>query len=400
MFGELWLYITVLLIFVGALLGQGSLVAMGFLFFLTGGIARLWSKYGLLRLEYERTLGETRAFIGETVDLTVRVANRKLLPLPWLELRDEVPENLAIEGGKVGPCHIPSRAYLNKTTSMSWYERVGWRYKVHCAARGYYRFGPVRTRTSDLFGFFPKEGRAGGIDYLLVYPQVVPLTQLGLPSKRPFGEQKGGEPIFENPYRVQGVRDYRPSDPLKRIDWKATARRQSLQVRVYEPTITPYFIVFLNIDTFRHSWEGYNPELLERVISVAASVAKWAQDEQCAVGLYANGSFPESDRPIKILPSRAPEQLTRVLEALAMIVPLTTSTIEGLLQTESHSLPFGATLVVITATMSESLLVTLMRQRELGQKVALLTLSTESLPRELEGITVYRMGRNTEEALT
>ena len=63
------------------------------------------------------------------------------------------------------------------------------------------------------------------------------------------------------------------------------------------------------------------PELLERLLSVAGSVATHGFEAGYAIGLVANGSYPESDRPMRVPVGRRSDQLMRVLEALAVIGP-------------------------------------------------------------------------------
>ena len=49
------------------------------------------------------------------------------------------------------------------------------------------------------------------------------LTSLSLPSHSPLGTLRHTQPIFEDPSRVTGKRDYISGDSLRRVDWKATA---------------------------------------------------------------------------------------------------------------------------------------------------------------------------------
>ena len=102
------------------------------------------------------------------------------------------------------------------------------------------------------------------------------------------------------------MRDYQPGDSLRRIDWKATARRGHLQSRVYEPSATLHLLVALNLTTLEQTWSGYDPLLLELAITVAASLATQASQQGQSVGLLTNGSFPEADRPVRLLPGRHP----------------------------------------------------------------------------------------------
>ena len=53
-------------------------------------------------LHYRRRFSETRAFLGETMELTLEVRNRKFLPATWLQIIDIFPERLPMgnpEGG-------------------------------------------------------------------------------------------------------------------------------------------------------------------------------------------------------------------------------------------------------------------------------------------------------------
>lgn len=388
-----WLTTLGVLLIVGLVAWEPAFIALAALIFLAGGLARLWSRHSLDRLQYGRHLGEGRAFVGEQVPLTLSLLNRKLLPLPWVEVRDEFPEKLPPDGVHLAPASKPLVGLLVRSTSLGWYERVDWQYHLTCHERGYYQFGPATLRSSDLFGLFPREKPAVQRDHLVVYPRTVPLVALGLPAQRPFGERRGTERIFEDPGRIAGVRDYRPGDPLRRIDWKATARRQLLQSRVYEPSTTLHLITALNIATLEHTWEGYIPELLERAIVAAASVIRSAFEARYAVGLIANGSFPDADRPIKIPAGRDPDQLLKILEALAMIGPFMISPLEAMLDRESHTFPLGATLVLVTVRLPEELAAALIRIRDEGHQVMVLNCSDEEWGTDISGVPIYTAGR-------
>jgi uncharacterized protein (DUF58 family) len=240
---------------------------------------------------------------------------------------------------------------------------------------------------------FRQDLRRPELDWLVVYPQVLPLEALGFPPKEPLGETKATWRIFEDPTRAVGIRDHRPEDGFRRIHWKASARRQELQVKVYEPTTSYNLVIFLNVATFARHWEGTKPLLLEQTIAVAASVASHAVEERYMVGLMANGSIPHSDQPIKVLPSRRPDQLARVLEALAAVTSFTTSTIESLLLAQSSRLPWGATLVVVTAVVTKDLLAALVHLYGVGRRLVLVSLEDEaSCPYSLPpGIRIFHL---------
>ncbi len=392
-FRDAWLPVGALLILVGFAASQPVISAVGFVVLLIGGISRFWSRHLFDRVSLRRDLAERRVFIGETVPLAIELENRKALPLPWFEWRLALADPLEVEGESLAAHAVPGLSWLVRRGAIGWYERRNWRVTLKPADRGYHQVGPATIASADLLGVFPGHLDDERVDHLLVFPRVYTMEDLGLPADRPFGERKGGSRIFEDPLRIAGLREYRPGDPLRRIDWKATARTGDLTSRVYEPSATQQLYIALNIDTMHHVWEGYLKDELERTVSVAASVAVWAAGQRYAVGLLANGSYPDADRPIRLAPSRARDQLTRILEALAVIQPLTMGDLAGAILREAARIPAGSTVVVVASLVPGSLAGVLSRLAGEGHQVFVLATSDRALEGVPPGIPVHAIGR-------
>lgn len=390
MFNSSWIRFAAMMIILGALVRSNSLIVLATMLLVIIPIAWAWNRVSLWRVNYERSLSEHRVFVGETVDLNIRLNNRKVLPLAWIQIDDRFPLMLAPENKKLAPSHIPMTAYLSNHAALGAFERARWNFRLPCKQRGYYTLGPARIRSGDLFGLFERERESGRTDRLIVYPRIAPMEDWGLPPKDPIGEVKARLPLFDDATRPRGARDYRPDDAPKHIHWRATARRGDLQVKVYDPTISYQWLLFVNIASYEISWQGVDVELLERVISLAASLANFAVEQKYAVGLIANGTWPESDQRLKILPSRDPNHLRHMLEALAAITSFVTTPIETLMRQESASLSWGATLVVITGVVTQDLLAEMIRLRRVGRRLALISLDDKWTPdaAQLEGITI------------
>jgi uncharacterized protein (DUF58 family) len=391
MFNENWVTLAAFAILIGLLFQQSGLLAIALLVLIAAAVGWSWNKYSLHSIEYKRSFSERRAFLGETVDVTVQVTNHKWLPVSWLRIDDEYPQPLTLLDGEAQPSTKPDIGLLSSVMSLRWFDRARWRYRLRCDKRGIYAFGPAHLQSGDLFGLFSSQVDNPTQDWLIIYPAVKPITDVALPPKEPFGPIKGRQWIFEDPSRAVGIRDYGSRDDLKRIHWKATARQQKLQVKVYEPTTTFQLVIFLDMVTLPKPWHGSIPALLERAISAAASIASYAVEKRYQVGLFANGCWPQSDQPLKVLPSRNPNQLTRILEALAAVSAVPTIPIETLLTKESTHLPWGATLLVISAVVSEELLAVMTRLQAAGRRMALVCLEDTPLPLAVPSILVYRV---------
>lgn len=389
-----WLWMTVLLIVAGLAIRRPVLFVVAACLVTVVPVAWLWKRWSLRGVEYVRSFDKLRAFPDETVRMAIRITNRKLLPVTWLETTDEVPHVLPLVRGQLEPTHDPNVGVIRNVLALRWYERYTRRYELSCSARGCYRLGPVHLRSGDLFTLFEEQGMAGDGDRLVVYPRIWPLTELGLPAKEPFGNYRAHWRLLEDPLRTVGIRDYHPEDTLRRVHWKATAHRGQLQVRVYEPAATPTLVVVLNVTTFEHHWQGVLPELFENAVSVAGSLATWAVGQEYKVGLVANGCLPRSDQPIRVAPSRSRGQLATILEALAGVTSFATSSVGGLLRRESPRLLWSATLVVVTAIVTDELSAEMLRLQRAGRPVALVSVAHEAPP-HLEGVTTYHLPPDT-----
>ena len=388
--GRIWFETAALLIAIGLAVHQRAPFVLAACLLTVIPVAWLWNWLSLRRVEYERRFDKRRAFPGETFEMTLRVTNRKLLPLSWLEIKDSVPTALPLLEGVLEPTHVPQVSRLTAVFSLRWYERVNRRYVLQCPARGVFVLGPTDMRSGDIFTLFETRESRKHQDRLIIYPRVWAMDDLGFPSKEPFGERKAYQRLLEDPLRTIGVRDYHPEDSLRRIHWKATARRGELQVRALEPTTTLNLVILLNVATFKHHWQGVIPELLERAISLAASIATWATGRRYKVGLVANGSMPHSDQPIRVPPGRSAGQLSAILEALAAVTSFASLPIHDLLRRESPRLPWGATLVVVTAIVTDELAAAILGLRDAGRRMALVSLAEDSPP-QLDGVVTYHL---------
>ena len=389
-FSEAWVLMALLMTGVGLVFHLGALLTIAVALLVIALCSWLWNRLAFFGLDYRREFSVRRAFVGETVDLKLSVANQKLIPLAWLRIADTFPADLPMSAS-VTRRHDTNQGEFSSFWHLKWRERAERSVTIQAAQRGYYRFGPARLETGDLFGLFHSVHRLDGEQVLIVYPQVTPLVSLGLPLKEPFGDLRTPRFVFEDPTRTVGVRDYHPEDDFRQLHWKATARRQQLQTRVLEPASSHNLLVVLNVATMPQHWQGILPDRLERVISVAASICYHGLEQRWPTGLLANGALPRSDQSLRLLPGRASSQILIILEALAALTPFVTASVEDLIAAEAPRLPWGSTVVVVSAVVTDALAATLLDLQRVGRRVALLSLDPGPLPPALRSVLVYRL---------
>jgi uncharacterized protein (DUF58 family) len=368
--------------------GQTPIVVLTSLLFSSAGFAKLWSHLSLTRISCRRQLSERRVFPGEKINVKLQVANRKPLPLPWIQVDDQIPEAL---GGMHGPPgEKPGSILIRRSAAMLWYSSVKWKYELPCLKRGYYPLGPAVISSGDIFGLYSKFLKTALEDHVIVYPKIFPVGRLSIPSQQPMGESKSEYRVFQDPTRLIGVRDYQRGDSLRHIHWKASARLQSLQVKIFEPTTTFKVALFLSVESFKDS-ESVNEENFELGISVAASVARHIIEQGSPAGVFVNTLRVDSCQAVSLPPSGSRGQLTFILEALAKVTAASSGPFDLFLENEQKVLQAGTTIALIFAKPLETLPVLLHSLRENGFKPLLFLIGEGERFSSWEGIPVHHI---------
>jgi hypothetical protein len=105
---------------------------------------------------------------------------------------------------------------------------------------------------------------------------------------------------------------------------------------------------------------------------VAASLANAGLEARHPVGLFTNNSVRDASRRVRLPASRHNSQMVRLLETLAQMTHFTLMPLDQLLRLEAPNLPFGASIVAVSAIASEAILTALIDLRAAGHPVALI----------------------------
>lgn len=388
----------VLVLLSGVILRISALAVLAATVLLAIGLAWLVSRYSLQNLVYSRDLSPPRLFPGEEAELTVRLENRKLLPLAWVRVVDPIEfrfvrndrrldEVLAFSEG-VALDEVRGRSLITRT-AIGPYQAVSRTYGVTGKKRGVYTLGPSAAESGDPFGIFPRRAGIGGKQEIVVYPHVYTADEIGVPFREMLGELVPPRALVEDPMLIAGSREYRPGDPLRRMHWKATARTGELQIRLLDPSTTATLLIALNLNTFQYLWQGVDIERMEATINAAASLAVWALDRGYATGIRTNGSVMGSDREIRIAPSASLRQASVILDHLARLSFSGRYAAEHILLDEARRLEARASIAFVTPILTAEIL-DVLTSRQLAGRVSVIY-TGESAPAAVRGIPVYLM---------
>jgi uncharacterized protein (DUF58 family) len=336
------------------------------------GLAWLMTYRASSRLVVERYCSHREAEIGADIEVRVRLTNRGLLPMAWLLVED------------VATPEIRGTGLRGELTWLGPGRDLLLDYHLRPARRGYYRVGPLFIETGDYFGILRRFVARPPLHYLTVYPEVLPIGRLLVPTSRPVGEVRAPWAVIEDVTRPAGVREYQRGDPMRRIHWKATAHTGRLHSRVYEYTRLQGANLVVNFH--RDAWRGEDgEEAAELAVTVAASIAAHLRERHQQFGLVSNGldgakmieawpaeidvpsrqkaaeilarrEPPERYEPVVVTPGRGEETLQLVLGALARLQPGTGLTLGELVHREHPAWPRELAALLIVPRLDEEVL--------------------------------------------
>lgn len=315
-----------------------------YLVYVVGGVwvfSHWWIRRSFSKLDVQRKMMQS-AFVGERLSVHLRIANRSWLPYPWLMVDERVPLDLKDALDYRSVVGVGSRAIVDHA------------YTFYCKRRGYFPVGPLSLSTGDLFGFAEASWEEANPVYVTVYPQVLSLQELGLPSRSPFGVLPARQRLFEDPNRMSGVREYMSGDSQRRIHWKASAHEDRLLVKKFQPAISLNVAIVLDLNRQAYPISGAIGSS-EWAIVVAASIASHVVSQRQPVGLISNGLDSLSGEMTLPIPARQGQgHLTTLLTALARVQLVERDqTLAEWLPRQIADLEWGATLIVVTPKLEE-----------------------------------------------
>lgn len=361
----------------------------------------LFASVAVGQLHVCRRVSESTVAAGQSVDVTLTIENRKPLPVPWLFCEDRVEDGLDVEGGIAALETLPGAATLTI------------KYAVSAARRGLYRIGPSITEASDPMGFVRRFKTDAQPEFITVTPTVRAIDggwPLGHSAVHRTPRRRS---LFEDPSRFVGIRDYQPSDSIRRIHWRATARLGSLQVKTFEPAVLQGALLLVD------GAPSADEELFELTVTTAASIAEYVLFEGQKVGLLSNGGdaadrYPQHWRgdtfrriedvvdkaqqrnvmsgfsPLEVKPGKGAWHAERVRAALGRLVPAAGVTLADLLEVEMPRIPRNLVTIVITRVVDDALMLALDGLRRSGVELSVMWIR----PADLAGMRLPALPRS------
>jgi uncharacterized protein (DUF58 family) len=359
--------------------GRPELAVLAVPFLVFVGVGLLLASEPRLAAEVE--LDRNRLLEGETAIAKVRLRNKGTAALS-VELAVAGTGQLVLEPRGAVVVRVPAGSSTELAFSL-----LPWRWGAHA-------IGPLLVRTRDPLGVTVWEASIGSRVDLRVFPREQRLRELIAPLRtQPFlgthvarGHGQGIE--------FADVRAFRVGDRVRHVNWRATARRGSLQVNDRHPEHSSDVVLLL--DTFQEAREGPSGTL-DSGVRAAAALARAHLARRDRVGVVDFGGTLHW-----LEPAFGTRQLYRIIDALLaseIAFSYAWRNVEGI---PLRVLPPGALILAITPLLDERSIAVVTDLRRRGRDVTVVEVSPldhVSPGPSLADAIAYRLWRLERDAL-
>jgi uncharacterized protein (DUF58 family) len=266
---------------------------------------RNWSENLVVKLWFETD----RVYAGNETKLYEVIENRKSMPIPVLEVGFHTRKEMDFTDTE--NTNVSDYIYKRDVFSVLGKQKITREIPVKCTKRGRYQLSDADITSYNLLY---KRHYSQSIEtqaQIYVYPKNTDVSDVMTLCERMLGNLQCAKRLYEDPFSFRTIRNYTTDDPMKTINWKASAKTGSLMVNTFDSVQSQKAMIFLDVE------DGgilKQEELVEESISIAATIIRKLSRQSTEVGFIYNG---ENDNKALLLPTNKKGQLAGVEKSLA-----------------------------------------------------------------------------------
>jgi uncharacterized protein (DUF58 family) len=225
-------------------------------------------------ISIEVSLGEDRTVEGADVHVTVTA--RATSAADRVEVLLELPPGAVVDGDPARAFRLPAGAVREIP------------FTLRCTRWGVFDLGDVAVRAGDPFRLVAWIDRHVGRHGLKAYPSELSLRRILGPVETQVFAGSEVARVKGDGIEYADLRDFVPGDRVRSVNWRASARRQTLVVNERHPERNTDVVLFL--DSFVDVRDG-DRSVLEDAVRAAAVVATRYLERRDRVGLVGFGGI-------------------------------------------------------------------------------------------------------------
>lgn len=347
------------------------------------------AKNGHKNLKISREVKEKLIPIGEKFKLTLKIENRKRLPIMFMLVEQKFPEELRFQDAAKGEVSSNERWHISRY-SMGKYQRRSRSYTMIGEKRGAYIIRGINVRIGDPLGLAIESSEIDDWVEILICPKVKSLESLGFENTSFIGDNTVRRWIHKDPLYLRGIREYCVEDRMKDINWKASLKADKLMVKEYDYTSDNQLVLIINVQCGDPYWGYLKSEVVDKAVDIAVALSSRALKENIPTGVWSNANmiYCKDGGPLDLMPRRG--GLEGILEYCTRMYKVPRQEFSIYLQQKLPYLNTDTTYVIITHYLNGNDIKILKEIVRRGYKVKLIDISTEGIYEEIRGVEKIR----------
>lgn len=257
------------------------LVGLFLILVLITGAMEILRVFGVRSIQYRRYFSREGVFEGDSLEMIEEVTNRAWFPMVRVDIESYVTSAIDMAGCDAKNeimQHFFSRFGLIMPSTT-----IRRSHPCRALKRGYYRLESAKMMFADYDLFLESEAE------LYVYPRELRLQEEETYSRILQYHTQSRIPIIPDRFSFAGVREYRTSDAMSSVNFKATARYGKLMVNDTEYVLGRQIKIYINF----HSGKDYVSmedfaKRMEQALNYTAYAFSRALSEGSRFGFGAN----------------------------------------------------------------------------------------------------------------
>ncbi len=276
------------------------------------------------------------ANIGEAVPVDITIVNNSWLPCPMVHGILKLSKGLST-GQSRGK-------YLAFTVFLWMKQQVTMTRIVYGLRRGPQQIVSVSVEMNEGLGIQPFFFTESLNVPLFILPNLIKSNDIRNATKEITGNIEIERWLYPDESLFKGVRPYQNRDPLKHIDWKATAKVGNLMTKQFNGATEGRIVLVLNAQFTEPFWAGTSFDKFDDLCSVVATYAFFAERNRIQLSLFANSTFPMHPKKQWY----GIQSAAGMRRTLSRMLPYANSPFERLLETVQRATKPSDKIIVVT----------------------------------------------------
>ena len=239
-----------------------------------------WDKEIVVKLWF----ASAYVYAGQETKFYEVIENRKAVPVPVMEVRFRTKREL--DFSNTDNTVVSDHIYKRDIFAILGRQKITREIPVKCTKRGRYMISDAEISTHTLLYEMRYSKGIETDAEIYVYPKMTYVSEIAMVCEQLLGTLQCAKRLYEDPFAFRTIRSYTTDDPMKSINWKASAKTGSLMVNTYDSVQSQKAMIFLDVED---AGIIKREELVEESIAMSATLVRKLLRQNIEVGFAYNG---------------------------------------------------------------------------------------------------------------